>query len=211
MQYFFLNGRHIRDRALQHALGEAYRGLLHDGPLPDRLPELHMPPEAVDVNVHPTKLEVRFQDAGRLYSQLLATLRGKFLTSDLSTPVQAVPEDSTHGHDEARTAQLRQELVDWAKGKVAAWQPPAGAPAAVPSEASAWRQGVFSASETPPAAPHHAPLALTTLARGRPLPEMDACAQPTPPSPEGGHRRSWRPAARYRSTTATWWPKPRTA
>ncbi len=85
MQYFFLNGRHIRDRSLQHALGEAYRGLLMVGRQPIAFLAMKMPPEMVDVNVHPTKLEVRFQDSGRLYSQLLAMLRAKFLTSDLST------------------------------------------------------------------------------------------------------------------------------
>ena len=85
MQYFFLNGRYIRDRSLQHALGEAYRGLLLTGRYPIAFFTLHMPPELVDVNVHPTKLEVRFQDSGRLYSQLLSTLRSKFLTTDLNT------------------------------------------------------------------------------------------------------------------------------
>ena len=75
MQYLFLNGRAIRDRALQHALGEAYRGLLLTGRFPIAFLRIEMPAELVDVNVHPTKLEVRFQDAGRLYSQLLGTLR----------------------------------------------------------------------------------------------------------------------------------------
>jgi DNA mismatch repair protein MutL len=134
MQYFFLNGRYIRDRSLQHALGEAYRGLLLTGRYPISFFTLHMPPELVDVNVHPTKLEVRFQDSGRLYSQLLSTLRSKFLTTDLNTRAQkalAEPvapggepfggEDPSGGHDAARAQQMRQELVDWAKGKVAGW------------------------------------------------------------------------------------------
>ena len=50
MQYFFLNGRHIRDRALQHALGEAYRGLLMVGRQPIAFLAMKMPPELVDVN-----------------------------------------------------------------------------------------------------------------------------------------------------------------
>ncbi len=119
MQYFFLNGRHIRDRALQHALGEAYRGLLLVGRQPIAFLAMSMPPELVDVNVHPTKLEVRFQDSGRLYSQLLAALRGKFLTTDLNTHVHTPDADSTAGHDADQAFHMRQQLVDWAKGKVA--------------------------------------------------------------------------------------------
>ena len=91
MQYLFLNGRHIRDHALQHALGEAYRGLLMVGRYAIAFLSIEMPPDMVDVNVHPTKLEVRFRDGGRLYSQLLSTLRSKFLTTDLTTQAQAPP------------------------------------------------------------------------------------------------------------------------
>ena len=53
MQYLFLNGRFIRDRSLQHALGEAYRGLLLTGRFPICFLHLDMPPALVDVNVHP--------------------------------------------------------------------------------------------------------------------------------------------------------------
>jgi len=128
MQYVLLNGRCIRDRSLQHALGEAYRGLLTSGRYPIAFLNLEMPPEMVDVNVHPTKLEVRFQDSGRLYSQLLSTLRAKFLATDLTARVQSVETaDPTGGHDESRAEQLRQELVDWAKGKVESWDTPDGA------------------------------------------------------------------------------------
>ena len=88
MQYLFLNGRHIRDRSLQHALGEAYRGLLMVGRFPVCFLHLEMPAQMVDVNVHPTKMEVRFQEGGKVYSQLLQTLRHQFLTTDLTARVR---------------------------------------------------------------------------------------------------------------------------
>jgi len=107
MQYLFLNGRHIRDRALQHALGEAYRGLLMVGRNPVCFLRLEMPPEMVDVNVHPTKLEVRFTDGGRVYARLLQSLRHRFLSADMTMRVgpQSAPraDDPTQspstGHD----------------------------------------------------------------------------------------------------------------
>ena len=127
MQYLFLNGRAIRDRSLAHALSEAYRGLLLTGRYPVAFLCLEMPPELVDVNVHPTKLEVRFQDGGRLYSQLLGTLRTKFLTTDLTHRLTSPgastahdpsgTHDPTGAHDPARAEQLRSQLVEWAQGQ----------------------------------------------------------------------------------------------
>ncbi len=84
MQYLFLNGRHIRDKSLQHALRESYRGLLLHGRYPIAFLNLEMPADQIDVNVHPAKLEVRFQEGGKLYSQLLGTLRNQFLATDLN-------------------------------------------------------------------------------------------------------------------------------
>lgn len=118
MQYLFLNGRHIRDRSLQHALGEAYRGLLLTGRYPITFLSLDMPPEGVDVNVHPTKLEVRFRDGSRLYSQLLGTLRTKFLSTNLETRLHAPDTtESDSSHDVAAAARIKQEMVAWAQGR----------------------------------------------------------------------------------------------
>lgn len=121
LQYFFLNGRHIRDRALQHALGEAYRGLLLTGRFPVAFLQLEIPADTVDVNVHPTKLEVRFQDGGRIYSQVLGTLRQKFLSTDLTAHVRTGPlaldQDPASALDEGQAQQRRDELLNWAKGR----------------------------------------------------------------------------------------------
>lgn len=90
-QYLCVNGRPIRDRGIAHALREAYRGLVP----PDRQPVavifIDIEPEAVDVNVHPTKAAVRFRDPGRVHALVLTALRQRLLGADL-TPAAAVPE-----------------------------------------------------------------------------------------------------------------------
>ena len=62
LQYLFVNGRWFRDRSLAHALQEAFRGLLMTGRYAVGFLFLTVPPDKVDVNVHPTKAEVRFQE-----------------------------------------------------------------------------------------------------------------------------------------------------
>ena len=91
MQYLYLNGRWIRDRGLGHALQEAYRGLLMTGRYATAFLFLDLPADHVDVNVHPTKAEVRFRDGGALYSFFLGTIRNRLgaenLTGRLRPPV----------------------------------------------------------------------------------------------------------------------------
>jgi DNA mismatch repair protein MutL len=94
-QFLFLGGRYVRDRSLSHALNEAYRGLLMVGRMPVAFLHLEIPPDQVDVNVHPTKVEVRFRDPQRVYSHLLSTLRQTFLKSDLHTRLQATQEPAS--------------------------------------------------------------------------------------------------------------------
>jgi DNA mismatch repair protein MutL len=98
MQYLFLNGRWIRDRSLGHAVQEAYRGLLMTGRYAVVFLFIDLPPDLVDVNVHPTKAEVRFRDSQALHHLVFSTLRDRLrrenLTARLQVPstLQAAPE-----------------------------------------------------------------------------------------------------------------------
>jgi DNA mismatch repair protein MutL len=93
-QYLFIGGRYVRDRSLSHALAEAYRGLLMTGRVPVAYLFLEIPPDEIDVNVHPTKMEVRFKDGQSIYSHMLAAIRRTFLASDLHAKLQP-PDEKT--------------------------------------------------------------------------------------------------------------------
>ena len=90
-QYLFLNGRPISDRSLSHALTESYRGLVMVGRQPIAFLFLDMPAELADVNVHPTKAEVRFQDSQQHYRMVLSTIRTTFLGLPLETSLRVDP------------------------------------------------------------------------------------------------------------------------
>ena len=75
--YCFVNRRLVRDRLLMHAVSEAYRNILPPTSFPVVLLFVEMPPEEVDVNVHPAKTEVRFRQAGWLHDFVRDTIRNK--------------------------------------------------------------------------------------------------------------------------------------
>ncbi len=121
-QHLFLNGRWFQDRSIQHALTESYRGLLMVGRQPISFIFVDMPPSAFDVNVHPTKVEVRFVDGQQLYRQMLSMIRTKFLTMDLDSEMKLgrgrSSDEENHrepvGASIAPQQKLQAELEAWA-------------------------------------------------------------------------------------------------
>jgi len=90
-QYLLLNGRYIRDRSLSHALREAFRGRLDPNLSPVAFLFLRVPAGEVDVNVHPTKIEVRFRDSQRVHGELLACLKDALNKADLRPSALPAP------------------------------------------------------------------------------------------------------------------------
>jgi len=91
LQYTFLNGRYIRDKSITHAINQAYRGLLEPGRYPVIFLFINMPYDAYDVNVHPTKIEVRFANSNLVHSQVLASLREKLLSTNFEVNAKLPP------------------------------------------------------------------------------------------------------------------------
>ncbi len=86
--YFFVNRRLVRDRLILHAITEAYRNILPAGIFPVALIFLELPPAEVDVNVHPSKTEVRFRHSGFIHDFARDGIRQRLMAS---RPVAAFP------------------------------------------------------------------------------------------------------------------------
>ncbi|MBC7494390.1 MAG: DNA mismatch repair endonuclease MutL [Flavobacterium sp.] len=85
-QFFFVNNRYIKSGYLHHAVLAAYDGLLKDGAQPSYFIYLDVPPNTIDINIHPTKTEIKFDDEHALYAILRSTIKhslGQFNVSPI--------------------------------------------------------------------------------------------------------------------------------
>jgi DNA mismatch repair protein MutL len=74
-QFFFVNNRYIKSGYLHHAVTAAYDGLLKDGCQPSYFLYLDVPPHSIDINIHPTKTEIKFDDEHALYAILRSSIK----------------------------------------------------------------------------------------------------------------------------------------
>ena len=145
-QYIFLNGRYIRDRFVSHAVREAYRGLMEPSRYPVFFVRMEVDPAGVDVNVHPTKSEVRWRDSNVVYSQVLSSLRDRFLSADLTPAYRPGPAafasgsgggGTTDGEPDTEAEALRRQRIRESMADFFKRQSP-GSPATSPEARPPW-------------------------------------------------------------------------
>ncbi len=115
-QYLFLNNRFIMNKSINHAVFQAYEHLLEKGSFPLFVLFLTIDPHAVDVNVHPSKMEVKFADESSIYRLVLSSVRKSLSTHDLipTANLKETPFEQEIGFKlESRAVPARQRVSRW--------------------------------------------------------------------------------------------------
>ena len=130
MQYSYVNRRFVRERTLSHAVADAYEGLLPARRRPVWFLFLSLDPAEVDVNVHPTKIEVRLRRPREVHARILSATRQALRHARFIPQVQLSPPEGAE--ESARKDSIRSAIADFFAGQ------PASTGEAPQHEASPW-------------------------------------------------------------------------
>lgn len=121
--YTFINGRYVRDRVVQHAILQAYRNVLERGRYPALVLFIGISPEDVDVNVHPTKHEVRFREQSKVHQTITGVIeaflrKAPWLEASASSSTLKFSQPVRSAQSISRIEEVRDSLLRYSSTKM---------------------------------------------------------------------------------------------
>jgi len=111
-QFILVNGRSVQDRVIQRAISEAFKGFIHRDLQPSYILKIQLPPQEVDVNVHPRKQEVKFADTQAIYGAVMTSIRDLLANQAKQAMAGRLTPDSVVSKGESADTLARSHTID---------------------------------------------------------------------------------------------------